>query len=309
MRCYLPVICTLSVVLTACGGGGGGAGSSATLAPFVKFSSIAVPSTVQINGSSQQVDYTYNTSTNRVTSLSTVTPFTSGATYVGTYDANGLTTKAVLTSAAGTGITVDTANGGFIGYLAAFPNIAVGIAANNQDYVLSARPQAYGWDYQSFGVWTTGAGTGSGTVGVASIGAETAGSAIPVSGTATFTGISGGRYVDSLGADFFVGSDMTATTNFGTRSIAFATTNTRTSTDLQTSTSNVNLNTSGTLSYSAGVNQFTGAVTTVGGGASNAAMTGNATGKFYGPTAQEIGGTFAVSGGGAGYLGAFGGKQ
>jgi hypothetical protein len=38
-------------------------------------------------------------------------------------------------------------------------------------------------------------------------------------------------------------------------------------------------------------------------------MTGSATGKFYGPTAQEIGGTFAVSDGSAGYLGAFGGKR
>jgi hypothetical protein len=39
-------------------------------------------------------------------------------------------------------------------------------------------------------------------------------------------------------------------------------------------------------------------------------MTGSATGKFYGPTAEEIDGTFAVSGGVTeGYLGAFGGKR
>jgi hypothetical protein len=38
-------------------------------------------------------------------------------------------------------------------------------------------------------------------------------------------------------------------------------------------------------------------------------MTGNATGNFYGPSAQEIGGTFALTGGGASYLGAFGGKR
>jgi hypothetical protein len=108
---------------------------------------------------------------------------------------------------------------------------------------------------------------------------------------------------------------MTATTNFGTRSIAFSTTNTRTSADLSTSTSNANLNTSGTLTYDSGVNKFSGALTTVGGGDARGTtavtpMTGTATGKFYGPTAQEIGGTFAVSGGGTtGYLGAFGGKR
>lgn len=310
MRRFLPLVCTLSVALTACGGGGGGgAGSSATLAPFVKFSSIAVPGTVQINGSSQQLDYTYNTVTQKVTGMSAITPFSSGATYVGTFAADGAATKAVFTSALGTAVTVDTTTGGTISYLSAFPNIGVGLAANGQDFVLTARNQPYGWDYQSFGVWTTGGGTGFGTVGVASFGAETSGSSLPTNGTATFTGISGGRYVDATGNDTFVGAVMTATTNFGTRSIAFATNNTQTTADLLTTTINTNLNTSGTLTYSAGVNQFTGAVTTVGGGASNAAMTGNATGKFYGPQAQEIGGTFAVSGGGAGYLGAFGGKR
>jgi len=311
MRSYLPFIHTLALVLTACGGGGGGgaSGSSATLAPFVKFSSIAVPGTVQINGSTQQVEYAYNLVAGKVSSITAVTPFSSGASYVGTYGSDGLTAKAVLTSATGTNITIDTAKGDRIGYLAAFPNIAVGITVHGSEAVLSARPQAYGWDYQTFGVWTTGYATGSGTFGVASFGSETVGAAIPVSGTGTFTGFSGGRYVDNIGADFFVGSDMTATTSFGTRSIAYATTNARSSTDLQTSTSNVNLNTTGTLSYSAGVNQFTGAVRSVGGGASNAPMTGNATGNFYGPSAQEIGGTFALTGGGASYLGAFGGKR
>jgi hypothetical protein len=284
---------------------GSGGGSSSTLAPFVKFSSIALPGAVKINGSSQQDRYDFNTGT------PVVTPFDSRASYVGTYDANGLTTKVALTSALGTTITVDTAAGGVISNLAAFPNVNVGISANKQDYVLSGRPQSpdWDWDYQTFGVWTTGAGTGAGTVGVASVGAETAASAIPVSGTGNFVGASGGRYVDSTGVNTFVGSDMTATANFGTRSIAFATTNTRTSTDLITPSSNTNLNSSGTLSYSAWVNQFTGVISTVGGGASNAAMTGIATGKFYGPTAQEIGGTFAVTGSGAAYFGAFGGKQ
>lgn len=250
------------------------------------------------------MDYTYDTNSNRVTSLSAVTPFTSGASYVGNIDANGDTTKAVFTSATGTSITVDTANGGR--FLNA-GNFSAGVTANDQDFVLSAIPQAFGWDYQTFGVWTTGQGTASGTAGVATIGAETAGLDIPRTGTGTFTGVSGGAYVDSTGSNTLVSSEMTATANFETRSIAFATTNTR---DFFSNANMSILNTTGTLNYDAGVNQFTGAVSTVGGGASNAAMTGSATGKFYGPTAQEIGGTFAVSGGGTtGYLGAFGGKR
>lgn len=290
-------------------GGGGGAGSSATLAPFVKFSSIAVPGTVRIGGASQQADYTYDNNSNRVTSLSAATPFTSGASYVGNIDANGDTTKAVFTSATGTSITVDTANGGrFLNE----GNFSAGVTANDQDFVLSAVPRAFGWDYQTFGVWTTGQGTASGTAGVTTIGAETAGLDIPRTGTGTFMGVSGGAYVDSTGSNTLVSSEMTATANFGTRSIAFATTNTR---DFFSNANMSVLNTTGTLNYDAGVNQFTGAVSTVGGGDARGTtavvpMTGSATGKFYGPTAQEIGGTFAVSGGGTtGYLGAFGGKR
>ncbi len=306
MRYKLALGLALPIVLTACGGGGG---SSSTLAPFVKFSSIAVPGSVRINGSSQEATYTFNTGTQRVTSVSGATPFTSGATYDATYNSSSNLTKVVFNSAVGTNVTIDTSLGGVFGILAAFPNIAFGVTANDQNYALIAREAAFGWDYQSFGVWTTGGGTGSGTVGAATVGAETAGSAIPVSSTGSYVGVSGGRYVDSSGVPFFTASDMTATANFGTRSIAFSTSNTVTSTDLTSATANSNLNMSGTLSYSAGVNQFTGSVTSVGGGPSNAAMSGTATGKFYGPTAQEIGGTFGLSNGSTAYLGGFGGKR
>ena len=49
---------------------------------------------------------------------------------------------------------------------------------------------------------------------------------------------------------------------------------------------------------------MSGTVTTVNG------MSGNANGKFYGPTANEVGGTYAVSGSGLGsFVGGFGGKR
>jgi hypothetical protein len=39
-------------------------------------------------------------------------------------------------------------------------------------------------------------------------------------------------------------------------------------------------------------------------------MSGNANGKFYGPTANEVGGTYAVSGSNLGtFVGGFGGKR
>ena len=38
-------------------------------------------------------------------------------------------------------------------------------------------------------------------------------------------------------------------------------------------------------------------------------VSGKAKGTFYGPTAQEIGGTFSSSAGGVEYIGAFGGDR
>ena len=316
MRCNPVLISLFALGLTACNGNGlpkvpdsGGGTPTPTLAPFVKFSSIAVPGTVRIIGSSQEATYSFNTNTQLVTSLSAPTTFAGGVTFDATYDVNGNLTKAVATSAIGTKVTVDTGIGDTISSLAAFPNVTAMVTANGQNFSLSANPSAFGWDYQTFGVWTTASGTGFGTVGAATVGAETAIAAIPTSGTGVYVGVGGGRYADSNGVALFVGSDMTATTDFTARSIVFSTTNTRTSPDLITSTSNANLNLSGTLTYSVGTNQFTGAVTSVGGGPANAAMTGTSTGKFYGPAAQEIGGTFTVSNGNAGFIGAFGGKR
>lgn len=314
MRSKLILVSLLALELSACGGNGlpkvpDAGGGIPTLAPFVKFSSITVPGTVRITGSSQEATYSFNTGTGIVTSLSSPTAFTGGLTLDLTYDSNGVLTKGVGTSAVGTVVTVDTSVGDTIGSLAAFPNVTVMATANGLNFVLSANPSAYGWDYQTFGVWTTGSGTGFGTIGAATVGAETAAASVPTSGVGVFVGVSGGRYVDSGGVALFVGSDMTATADFAARSIAFSTTNTRTSSNLISSAANANLNLSGTLTYSAGTNQFTGAVTSVGGGPANAAMTGTSTGKFYGPSSQEIGGTFTVVNGNAGFGGAFGGRR
>jgi hypothetical protein len=65
---------------------------------------------------------------------------------------------------------------------------------------------------------------------------------------------------------------------------------------------------SGTLTYAAGTNAFSGVVTAAGAGSG---LTGNAIGKFYGPTATEIGGTYAIKAGSGleSLIGGFGGKR
>ena len=102
---------------------------------------------------------------------------------------------------------------------------------------------------------------------------------------------------------------MTANVDWGTRTINFATTGTTLG----------NLNTgavsgspghdlTGTLTYNAGVNSFTGAVQAANFGSTN--LAGNATGRFYGPAAQEIGGVYNLQGNGLNAMtGAFGGKR
>ncbi|HEX5477193.1 MAG TPA: hypothetical protein VFX09_05000, partial [Burkholderiales bacterium] len=62
----------------------------------------------------------------------------------------------------------------------------------------------------------------------------------------------------------------------------------------------------GTLTYTNGINHFSGPVIT--GGATP--LTGNATGRFYGPSVEEIGGVYSLSGTGLSrMLGGFGGKR
>lgn len=111
---------------------------------------------------------------------------------------------------------------------------------------------------------------------------------------------------------------MNATADFGTLKIAFATSGTTTlgvnapANALPVANHSLDLN--GTLSFTPGSNTFTGTVATANG------MSGNATGRFYGPgmtaatatkvmgAPPEIGGTFAVMGTTGAMQGAFGGK-
>jgi hypothetical protein len=98
---------------------------------------------------------------------------------------------------------------------------------------------------------------------------------------------------------------MTATASFDARTLTFSTSGTYANgSPTGTAVAAPDLNLAGTLTIVAGVNKVSGTVTTVGG------MSGNANGKFYGPTANEVGGTYAVSGSNLGsFVGGFGGKR
>lgn len=292
-------IAFLPLALVACGGGGGGGSST--------------PGNVTTSylGFSGQSAWTSNGS-GTVTSVGTFNQGTSGATYTETVNASNIIQSSSFTSSNGTGISFNVANGDTIANITSGSLNGLGIVSYNSNLanvMITARASQNGWDYQSYGVWMSGYNSSAGTVGAASVGSLTLGSAIPTSGTGNFTGNSAGMYVTNAGTHYFETSAMTANVNFATRSIAFATTNSGIGQYVNSNfVSTPGLNMTGTLSYAAATNQFSGTVTTAGGGGVGV-LTGTATGKFYGPTATEIGGTLAVRNGLESLATGFGGKR
>lgn len=305
----LLTLISFPLFLVACGGGGGGGGGSSaggvTVTPFTSFGAIQPSSTVSFQGSATGASYTSNVGTGFVTSLgpSSTTSY-GGSTAQETINSSGYAASLTITPNIGPSTTytnLTTVNSGPLA------GVAVYGSSGGTNEVLYAYANAAGWNYQTFGVWVTGEGTGSGYAGAASVGAITPVSGMPATGTGTFTGYSAGVYTAATGQPFLASADMSAAVNFGSRSIVFNTTNTAISAfNGSGSSAQSGLNLSGTLNYSSGANTFSGTVTSA-----NTLLTGTANGQFYGPTANEIGGTYAVKAatGVQAMGGAFGGKR
>lgn len=139
-----------------------------------------------------------------------------------------------------------------------------------------------------------------------SIGIPSIAAAIPLSGTASYTGVLAGTAITAATRDSAIMySTVQVTVDFAARRASFATSGT---TSLSTNAPNnamagpsSNLNMTGTLTYLGGQRIFTGPVTSAGG------LNGNATCSFYGPgvvaatatkaigSPPEIGCTFAAN--------------
>jgi hypothetical protein len=100
---------------------------------------------------------------------------------------------------------------------------------------------------------------------------------------------------------------MTAVVDFQSRNIAFSTTNTVLTGSSSTLPSNLDL--TGNWSYGTGTSEFSGTVSTTPAGN----LSGSATGRFYGPNAEEIGGVYSLTSNTMGdrstMIGGFGGKR
>ncbi|SEQ29721.1 hypothetical protein SAMN03080615_01096 [Amphritea atlantica] len=289
--------CSVSLLVTGCGGGGGGS-SAVVKRSFTSFSAIPPNTIVDIEGQSVESSYVANsTSVTSITDLGTDS--TAKATL--TYDSNGNISKLSIATDNGT-VSWDSSSDSF-SYSA--PTLEV-LSANESNYGVAIVAEDMGWDYQTLGSWVTGMGdiNSAGRIGSISVGSRTDGSAVPTTGSATFVGITSGVYIDSAGTAFFVAGNTSINADFSARSLNFTTFNNNTVNGNTGATGvNSDLNLSGTLTYAAGSNNFSGSVNGTG-------LTGSASGYFYGPSAEEAGGTFALTGSGVeNYTGAFGSKQ
>jgi len=271
-----PII--LTAVLSACGSGGGGAGgadrgSVAGEGPFPPQSPAVQTVVMNVNDSASTAELTYDDS-NNLSGIDISTPQTT-LSYAGADE--------ISCSSAGA---------------------CTGVNATSLAIVMDQAD--LGWSYQSFGIWLKDIGPTSFEAGAVSFGTVTPASALPTGLTdARFAGHAGGFYFDASGNQFATDAQMSAVTNFQNRSIQFSTNGTLlTNMSTLERTSSDGLDLRGSWTYAPGTSQFSGSVNTV-----NNDLKGSAAGRFYGPTAEEIGGTYGLTGGGASMLGGFGGKR
>ncbi len=168
-----------------------------------------------------------------------------------------------------------------------------------------ANPYKLGWNYQSFGVWDA-LGLEERALGATSFGSATPASAVPGSGSATFTGKLAGLYAPASGQAALAAANVSLQANFGARSLSFSSSGTTLTSNLATTTAAPALDLSGTLTYAAGSGRFSGALTNAGG-----TLQGSSLGQFYGPAAQEAGGAFNLksANGAERFTGAYGAKR
>jgi hypothetical protein len=166
-----------------------------------------------------------------------------------------------------------------------------------------ANNEAAGFEYQTYGAWLTGFNTGSGNVGVGSFGAKTASSAMPTGTTATYNGASTGFINYADGVPGRTTSKVTVSTDFSTATISSSSSLVTFVDAIGGTDQDHRLDFTGTGPVSG--SGFTATVDSD----FPAPVSGSVDGQFYGPSAQEVGGTFGLTGSGVDYIGSFGGKK
>jgi len=301
----------LTTILVGCGGGGGGGstngggggGGSIPTVQFTSWSDTRPNTEIVAPTISTTATYTEN-SNGDITSVSEFSSFYGGE-FRETFDANGAITSASITTSDGDRLTFSKPDGAQ--YYSIFDGAGF-LATNSTEtsFVIGAEPVPQGWNYQTFGVWSRSpTSSASGMVGASSTGAFTQASNIPTSGTASFQGIAAGLYQLSEFSTYITSADMTLNVDFRNRTADFQTVNSVVTPDVATFASSYPaIDLTGIMQLDPTRNSMSGTVE------SRFGMKGVIQGAFYGPNAQEVGGTFGLRGDGVeSYVGGFGGKR
>ncbi|MEL6979016.1 MAG: transferrin-binding protein-like solute binding protein [Pseudomonadota bacterium] len=297
MRCArLPMIAATMLVSGCLGsGGGGGASSGAAVAPSAaaiasspsSLLTLSPNSSFQVEGESRGVDVESNGLS--VTS-SDLTPRRDLSVLIET-DANANFAGASFTAA---GRATDS-------FLANETTLIVsdadGLIAETADGFITLNST---YEYQTFGFWGVAQGP-SGRFNFGSAGFQTNAANLPLT-SANYTGDSIGAYAVSGGGLFATSSAIEVDANFQTGAASITSTNT------VMFDGNQNMIAAPMLDFS-GSGSVTGASLAATVETSASALSGDATGLFYGPAAEEVGGSFALTGGSGDYVGAFGAEQ
>jgi hypothetical protein len=198
------------------------------------------------------------------------------------------------------------------------PNVARDVIAGYVEPLSAMNPGAY--LYQTFGSWMDAPTKSSFVEGYYSTGIPTDATNLLGAGSGTYAGVAHASWVQAATRDpYEVSASISVTVDYAARTVTFGTTGTKAGSQNAATgapfVTTPDLNLIGTLTYAAGSNTFSGAVTSANG------MSGNVTGRLYGPrlvsagggkpigAPAEIGGTFALKLAGFGAMqGAFGGK-
>ncbi len=284
----IAALCALGVSLSACGGGGGGGGSPAT--PFTSISDLPETGTVEAQGIATTATIRLNPNTGDF-AMSNISG--TEASTLRLRRENGEVVGLVLT-APESSAAIDVRDGGDITRSGAV--VFFDSDARLEDAILVLETgQAF--EHQTLGVWLSSPELNIGTIGAGAYGAQTPAAGIPRNQTATYAGESLGRAVDADGLLYLTTSGIEIRTDFQTTS----------------------LSSTGTIGFEDGSGalndlpefDFSGGGPVTGSGftavVSGPATLGVADGRFHGPNAEEVGGTYSLTGAnGVSHIGAFG---
>ena len=290
------------ILLVACGGGDSSSSSSSstastpstpTIATFTSWTATSANVPVAMEGGfSSTVDLLGNITQSESSGAATFTRDASN--YFTLISATASTNNNAVFSAA-LGDTLQWTFDGALTTALTKAETTIGVFLN---------PTYYAFNYQGYGAWGS-YGSATGSSFALSDGSPSPVSAIPSIGGLAFVGGSAAYYVDVNKASYVTNATLLAILSYDAQTMTFTTTNTSIlGGPSGVALTSAGLDMTGTLTYVAGTNYFTGTVTTTNG------MTGKINGEFYGPGINEFGGTYAVYGSGLGTMvGSFGSKR